>query len=80
MKEGLATVKKEENQPTHTPYRHANYNHFDQRQGQNKHLQKSYVDKQTIRHTKKQLRQPISQNSLRGLIKIDLGWTTSDTM
>ena len=76
-----AAVQKKEKQTTHMPYRHPNYNcHFDQRQGQNKHLQKSYVDKQTIRHTKEQLRRPISQNNLRGPIKIDLGWTTTDTM
>ena len=47
---------------------------------QNEHSQKSDVDKQTIRHTKEQLRQPVSQNNLRGPIKIDLGWTTTDTM
>ena len=77
MKEVLATVKKEEKQTTHTPYMHPNYNH---RQGQNEHSQKSYVDKQTIRHPKQQLRQFVSQNNLRGPIKIDLGWTTADTM
>ena len=81
MKAVLAAVKKEEKQTTHTPYRHPNYNrHFDQQQGQNEHSQKSYVDKETVRHTKKQLRQPVSQNNLRGLIKIDLGWTIADTM
>ena len=31
-------------------------------------------------HTKQQLRQPISQNDLRGPIKIFLGWTAVDTM
>ena len=81
MKAFLAIVKKEEKQTTHTSYRHPNYNrHFDQRHGQNEHSQKSCVHKQTIRHTKKQLRQPVSQNNLRGPIKIDLGWTTSDMM
>ena len=63
------------------PHIHPNYNrHIDQRQGQNEHSQKSYVDKQIERHTKQQLRQLVSQNNLRGLIKIDLGWTTTDTM
>ena len=81
MKIVLVAIQKEEKQTTHTPYIHPNYNrHFDQRQGQNEHSQKSYVDKQTVRHTKQQLRQPISQNNLIGSIKIDLGWTTSDTM
>ena len=81
VKAVLDVVKKEEKQTTHMPYIHPNYNsQFDQRQGQNEHSQKSYVDKQTVRHTKQQLRQPVSQNNLRGPIKIDLGWTTSDTM
>ena len=81
VKEVIAAVKKQAKQTTHTPYRHPNYNrHFDQRQGQNEHSQKIYVDKQTVRHSKQQLRQRVSQNNLRGPIKIDLGWTTSDTM
>ena len=81
VKAVLAAVKKEEKQTTHMPYKHPNYNrHFDQWQGQNKHLQKSYVDKQIVRHTKQQLRWPISQNNLIGLIKIDLGWTTTHTL
>ena len=81
MKEVLTIVKKEEKQTTHTPYRHPNYNcHFDQRQGQNEHSQKSYVDKQTIRHTEQQLRQLVFQNNIRGPIKIDMGWTTTYMM
>ena len=76
-----AAVQKEEKQTTHMPYINSNYNrHFDQRRGQNEHSQKSFIDKQTVRHTKQQLRRPISQNNLRGPIKIDLGWTTTDTM
>ena len=31
-------------------------------------------------HTKQQLRRPTPQNDLRGTIKIDLAWTTTDTM
>ena len=81
MKAVLAAFQKEEKQTTHAPYRHPNYNrHFDQRQGKNEHSQKSYVDNKIVRHTKQRLRQPISQNDLRGPIKIDLGWTTADTM
>ena len=81
VKAVLIAVQKEEKQTTHMPYRHPNYNrHFDQWQGPNERSQKSYVDKQTVRHTKQQLRQIVSQNNLRGPIKIDLGWTTADTM
>ena len=32
------------------------------------------------RHTKQQLRQIVPQNDLGAPIKIDLGWTTTDTM
>ena len=63
------------------PYRHPNYNrHFDQRQGQNEYSQKTYVDMRKYQHTKQQLRGIVPQNDLRAPIKIDLGWTTIDTM
>ena len=81
VKEVLSAVKKEEKKTTHTPYKHPNCNrHFDQRKGQIEHSQKSYVEKKTIRHTKQQLRQPVYQNYIIGPIKMDLGWTTTDTM
>ena len=81
MKKVLAAVKKEEKKTTHTPYRHPNYNHhFDQRQGQNKYSQNTYVDMQKYQHTKQQLRQIVPQKDLRAPIKIDLGWTTADMM
>ena len=81
MKGVLIAVKKEEKQTTHMPYIHPNYNHhFGQRQGQNEHSQKHYTYKQTVRHTKQQFKQAISQNNLRGPVKIYLGWTTTDTM
>ena len=77
----LAAVQKKEEQTTPTPYIHPNYNrHFDQRQGKNEHSQNSYVDKQTVQHTKQKLRRLIPQNDLRGMIKINLGWTTTYTM
>ena len=69
MKVVLAAVQKEEKKTTHTPYRHPNYNrHFEQRQGQNEHSQNIYVDTQTVRHTKQQLRRPIPQNDLKSPI------------
>ena len=53
VKAVLAIVQKEEKKTTHRPYRNPNYNfYFDQRQGQNEHSQNSYVDKQTVQHTK----------------------------
>ena len=81
VKAVLAAIQKKEKQSTHTPYRHLNYNrHFDQRQGQNKHSQKNYVDRKKDQHAKQQLKCPVPQNDLRAPIKIDLGWTTADTM
>ena len=72
---------KKEKQTTHTPYRHPNYNHhFDQRQDQNKHSQKNYVDRQKDQHTKQQLKQPVPQNDLRAPIKLNMGWTIAETM
>ena len=77
----LVAVQKKEEQTTPTPYRHPNYNHhFDQRQGQNEHSQKTYVDMRKYRHTKQQLRRILTQKDLRALIKIDLGWTTANMM
>ena len=81
VKTVLTVVQKKEVQTTPTPYRHPNYNrHFDQRQGQNEYSQKTYVDMRKYRHTKQQLRRIVPQKSLKAPIKIDLGWTTSDTM
>ena len=77
----LAAVQKKEEQTTPTPYRHPNYNlHFDQLEGQNEYSQKTYVDMRKYQHTKQQLRRILPQKGLRALIKIDLGWTTADTM
>ena len=81
MKTVLGAIQKNEKQTTYTPYRHPNYNrHFDQRQDQNKHSQKNYVDKQKDQHAKQQLKRLVPQNDLRDLIKVDMGWTTADTM
>ena len=81
MKIVLTVVQKKEEQTTPTPYKHPNYSHhFDQRQGQNEYSQKTYVDIRKYRHTKQQLRRIVPQKYLRALIKIDLGWTTTDTM
>ena len=81
MKTILAAVQKKEKQRTHTPYIHPNYNRlFDQRQDQNKHAQKNYVDRQKEQHAKQQLKRLVPQNDLRTLIKVDLGWTTADMM
>ena len=85
VKKVFVAVQKKEEQttptPTPTPYRHPNYNcHFDHRQGQNEYSQKTYVDTRKYRHTKQQLRRIVPQKDLRAPIKIDLGWTTTDTM
>ena len=53
----LTAVQKKEKQTTHTPYRNRNYNRqFDQRQDQNKHSQKNYVDRRKDQHAKQQLK------------------------
>ena len=81
MKTVLVTVQRKEEQTKPIPYRHPNYNrHFDQRQGQNEYSQKAYVDMRKYRHTKQQSRQIVPQKDLKGPIKIDLGWTTTDAM
>ena len=57
MKTVLTAVQKKVEQTIPTPYIHPNYNrHFDQRQGQNEYLQKTYVYMRKYRHTKQQLR------------------------
>ena len=81
MKTILVVVQNKEEQTTPTPYRHPNYNHpFDQLQGQNEYSQNTYVDMRKYRHTKQQLRRIVLQKDLKAPIKIDLGWTTADTM
>ena len=84
----INTVKKQvnptEEQTTKNPYQHANYKHpFDQRQGQNEHTQRRDDVRRartSNQNTKQQTRRPIPQNDQIALIKIDLGWTTSETM
>ena len=83
------TVQKEvnpaEKQTTRTPYRQPNYKkHFDQHQGQNEHKQMSY----NFRSERTQNMQPkqktgrfIQQDDQQSpSMKIDLRWTTSQTM
>ena len=78
VKKVFNAVQKKEKQTTHTPYRHYN-RHFDQRQDQNKHSQKNYVDMRKDQLAKQQVKRPIPQNDLRAPIKLDMGWTTTDT-
>ena len=74
------TVQKEFNpakkQTTKTTYRHPNYKcHFDQRRGQNEHIQKSYVVRQvrtSNQHTKQQMRRTTPQSHKIAPMKIDL--------
>ena len=81
VKKVFVTIQKKEEQTTPTPYRHPNYNHhFDQRQVQNEYSQKTYVDMRKYRHNKQHLRRVVPQKYLRATIKIDLGWTTTDTI
>ena len=81
MKTVVTAVQKKEKQTTHTPYRNRNCNHhFEQGQDQNKHSQKDYVDRRKDQHAKQQLKRHVPQNDLRAPIKVDMGWTTTDTM
>ena len=58
--------------------------HFDQRQGQNEHKQRSYKFKsertQNLQHKQKTKRFIQQDNQQSPPMKIDLGWTTSQTM
>ena len=57
VKTVLAAIQKKEKQTTHTPYRHPNYNHhFHQRQDQNKHSHKNYVNRRKDQYAKQQLK------------------------
>ena len=72
-------------QTTRNHYRHPNYKtHFDQRQGQNEHKQRSddfRKERTQNQQTKQKKRSSIRQSDRQiAPIKIDLGWKTSQTM
>ena len=88
VKSVIITDKKEvnttEEQTTRTPYHHPNYKcYFEQRKGQNQHTHKRddvRWERTENQNSKQQTRIPIPQSDKIALIKIDLGWTTSEMM